>query len=322
MITNKNKRIGAGIMKNDMSTKIISLLFAIILWFYIIQVQSPEVERTVKDVPVLFTQKAVLEERNLMLINDKEYTVDLKLRGQRKYLMDLNKSNLSVSADVSNIDSTGSHSVYTNVVIPYGNIEIINQTPSIINVMVDEIVEEEKSVFVNTEGSPADGYKVGSIKTTPSKVKLRGAKSVVGGIDHVLATVDVSGKSEDISTVEIFELIGSSETAVVSSYVTSEQNTVDVHCEILKKKMVDIHLNFEDGLSSDERYSLDDNSVKSIEVAGAASVIDNLEKIETETIRKSMIGDDDEIEIELKLPVGVESLDGNKLTLKLKKNDR
>ena len=38
-------------MRKDISTKIISLLFAIFMWFYIIQVQDPEIEKNIKDVP-------------------------------------------------------------------------------------------------------------------------------------------------------------------------------------------------------------------------------------------------------------------------------
>ena len=154
-------------------------------------------------------------------------------------------------------------------------------------------------------------------------MKIRGAKSIVGSIDHVSATVDVSGKSEDISSVEHFELIGSTDTVISSTYVTTAQDTVDVHCEILKKKTLNIEPKFEDGLNNDDEwYTLDDNSLKSIEVAGAASVIDSLDKAETQTITRQMIGDDEEVEVELTLPTGVESLDGNKVTLKLKKNTR
>jgi len=307
-------------MKNDISIKIISLLFAIVLWFYIIQVQSPEVEKTVKDVPVLFTQMAEIENRNLMLINDKEYTVDLRIRGQRKYLVNLNKNNLSVSADVSNIESTGTHSVYTNVVIPYGNVEIVNQKPSVITVIADEIVEEEKEIRVKTDGKPASGYHVGKIKTTPEKIKIRGAKSIVGGIDHVSATVDVSGKSEDISAVEPLELIGSTNTVIDSTYVTLAQETIELHCEILKKKTVKIVPRFADNVKHENGgYTLDDNSVKSVEVAGAVSLIDRLEEIETQIITREMITEDEEVEVLLNLPAGIESLDGNKISLKLKK---
>ncbi len=306
-------------MKNDISTKIVSLLFAIILWFYIIQVQSPEVERTVKDVPVLFTQTEALENRQLMLVNDKEYTVNVKIRGQRKYILDINKTNLSVSADVSNIENTGTHTLYTNVVVPYGNIEIVNKKPSVVSVMVDEIVEQEKEILVETKGKPENGYTVGAIKTTPAKIKIKGAKSIVGAVDHILAVVNVSGKSEDVSSVEPLELIGTTGTVIDSTYVSSKLDAVTIHCEILKTKDVDIEPKFSESLIKDGTYVLDDNSVKQIEVAGTASAVEKLYKIETRHITREMIKEGNEVEVELLLPSGVKSLDGDKITLKLKK---
>ncbi len=307
-------------MRKDLSTKIISLVFAIGLWFYIIQVQNPSVERTIKDVPVFFAQQSELENKNLMLINEKDYTVDLKLSGQRKMLVDLEKSEISVTADVGSIEKTGTHSVYTNVALPYGNVEILKQTPSVVTVTVDEIVEEAKEIRVEAVGQPADGYAVGSIKTTPGKVVVRGAKTIVGGIDYVSATVDVSGKNEDISTMATLELVSTSDTLIESTYVSLSKETVDVHCEILKKKTVSIEPVFADGLNSEKAwYRLDDSSVKSIEIAGAASTIDGLDKIRTEEITKEMIRKDGEVEVSLHLPNGVESLGGQKITLKLKR---
>jgi len=306
--------------KKDLSIKIISLLFAIGLWFYIIQVQSPDIERTVKNVPVLFAGQTELEERNLMLVNDKEYTVDLKLRGQRKVLQDLDSTQVSVSADVGGLLSTGDHKVHTRVAVPYGSVEVVNQSPSVVSVTVDEIIEAEKELRVKTTGEPAHGYAVGNTKIEPATMKIRGAKSLVGAIDHLFVTVDVSGKSESISAIAPVELASSSDAVIVSPYVTTEQQNVDVHCEILKKKTVSIEPVFAPGTNNAEQwYALDDSSVKVIEVAGTAAMVDKLEKIQTEEIKPEMLGEDGEVEIKLVLPAGIESLDGDKVTLKLKK---
>ncbi|MBR4889914.1 MAG: hypothetical protein IKU15_01175 [Clostridia bacterium] len=307
-------------MRKDISTKILSVLFAIVMWFYIIQVQSPDVERTIKDIPVLFTQTENLENRKLMLLNDKEYTVDLKVRGQRKYIVDLNKSNVSVVADVGNINKTGAHTIYTNVVMPYGNLEVVNQRPSTINVTVDEVIVAEKEIFVETVGNPSNGYAVGEIETTPKKVKIKGAKSLVGGVDRLLATIDVSGRSEDILTVANLEMIGITDKVVDSTYVTLETDKVEVRCEILKKKTVSIEPKFEDSLIK-EGYSLDESSLKSVEIAGAVSAIEKIDKVETTLITKEMIKSDATAEVEIVLPSGVELLGGEKITLKLKKNN-
>ncbi len=306
-------------MKKDLSTKLISLLFAIFMWFYIIQVQSPEIERTIKSVPVQFT-KAQLEGKNLMLINDKEVTINIKVKGQRRYIMGINKSDITVMADVSAIDTTGTHRVFPSVVMPYGNIEIVEQNPSAINVTVDEIVSEEKEVRIVTSGNPRNGYTVGDIKATPEKVTIKGAKSIISGIAYVGAKVDVSGKTEDVSTVEPLYLVGTSDTEINTPYVTIDKETVDVHCAILKKKTLDIDVKFADGVNTkDQYYTLDANSVKSVELAGTAAAIDALEMIETKTVYKYMISESGEVEVELSLPEGVKSLDGNTVTLKLKK---
>ena len=307
-------------MKNDISIKIISVLFAIGLWFYIIQVQNPDIERTVKNVPVLFAGQADLESRNLMLINDKEYTVDLRLRGQRKVLQDLDSTQVSVSVDVSNITSIGTHSMHTKVAVPYGSVEIVNQSPSSVTVSVDEIVETEKEIRLKTIGEPMHGYSVGAAKIEPASIKIRGAKSIVDVVDHLFVTVDVSGKSEDISTVETVEFSSSSDAVIVTPYVMATPQNVNVHCEILKNKIVPIEPVFAWGINNVEQwFELDSNSVKTIEIAGASAAIDRLDKIKTEEIALEMIGEDGEVVVKLVLPAGVESLNGDKVTLKLKK---
>ncbi len=309
-------------MKKDLSTKLIALLFAIFLWFYIIQVQSPEVDRTIKSVPVQFT-KAELERKNLMLLNDREVTVDIKVKGQRRYIMGINKSDITVMADVSSIETVGTHRVFPVAVMPYGNIEIVEQNPPAITVTADQIVKERKEVKIITSGNPRNGYVVGDIKGTPETVTLRGAKSIISSIAYVAAEVNVSGKDEDISSIEPLYFVGTSDTEINTPYVTMEEDTVDVHCAILKKKKLDIDVKFASGINTEkEWYAFDLNSVKSIEVAGTAAAIDKLEKIETKTVYRSMISETGEVEVELALPEGVRSLDGNTVTLKLKKESK
>ncbi len=310
-------------MKNNLSAKIISLLFAIGMWFYIIQVQSPEVEKTIKNVPVFFSQRVELESKDLVLINDKEYTVDLKIRGQRKFLTDIDATDISVSADVSKIEQTGTHSINTSVAIPYGNIEVLKQTPSSVTVTVDELVEEKKEIKVVPTGTPKEGYVVGETKASPGTVKIRGAKSIVGAIDHVAASVDVSNRTEDVSSVVRLKMISTSDTEIESPYVTCSEETVDVHCEILKKKTVTLEPVFAPDVNTKaEWYVLDDNALKSVEVSGTVSALEDLTKVKTEVITREMIGKDDKVEVKLVLPSGISCLDGDKLTLKLKRETK
>lgn len=307
-------------MRRDLSTKIISLLFAIFMWFYIIQVQNPEIEKTIRDIPVQFT-KSELEGRGLTLINDKEMQLTIKIRGPRKHISNVKKEDITVVADVTKIDSTGTHNVSANVILPYGNVEVVEQKPSHLTVTVDEIVEMEKEVIVKNIGEPRDGYWLSEYKVTPDKVKIKGPKTIVNTIEQLVAEVDVNGKNEDVTAADIaLSLVGTSGEAFNSPYVTLEKETVDVHCTISKLKKVEIDVRFADGVNNErEHYVLDESSIKTIEIAGSTDATDKVNKISTEKITRAMISSSGEVEVTLSLPEGILSRDGDKITLKLKK---
>jgi len=301
-------------MRKDISTKIISLLFAIFMWFYIIQVQDPEIEKSIKDIPVQFT-KTELEERGLTLTNDKEVQIDVKLRGQRKHISGIKKEDIAAVADASKINSTGTHEININVILPYGSVELLEQNPQHIAVTVDEIVVAEKQVLINQIGNPKSGYCVSDYKITPEKVKIKGPKSIVNTIESLSADVDVGGKDEDVTVADApIRFIGTSGEIFNTPYVTLEKEVADVHCTISKKKTVQIDARFSDGVG----YTLADTAVKSIEIAGDAQIIEKIDKIETSVIYNSMISKNGEVKVKLVLPEGVKSLDGDELTLKLK----
>ncbi len=301
-------------MRKDISTKIISLLFAIFMWFYIIQVQNPEIEKNIKDVPVQFT-KNELEQRGLTLTNDKEVQIDLKVKGQRKHISNIKKEDIAAVVDVSQIDSIGTHKVNIDVILPYGSIELLEQNPKQVIVTVDEVVVAQKEVLINQIGKPKSGYCVSDYKVTPEKIKIKGPKSIVNTIEALAADVDVGGKSEDITTTDApISFIGTSGEVFNTPYITLEKDVVDVHCTISKKKTVDIEAVFAENVD----YVLDDTSIKSVEIAGAADIIEKIEKVTTSKITHGMISKNGEVEVSLELPEGVMSLDGEKIKLKLK----
>ena len=307
-------------MRKDLSTKIISLLFAIFLWFYIIQVQNPEIEKTIRDIPVQFT-KSELEERGLTLINDKEVQINVKIRGQRKYLSNIKKEDITIVADVTGIETTGTHQISTNIILPYGNIELLEQRPQHISVTVDEIVEAKKEVVIHQVGEPKSGYCVADYVVTPEIVKIKGPKSIVSTIEALAAEVDVNGKDEDITLSDIpLQFVGTSGEPFNSPYVTLDKEVADVHCTISKEKTVSIDVRFADGVNNDrEYYVLDDSSIKTINIAGATDAIEKIESVSTMKITHNMISAAGEVEVALEIPEGIKAIDGRKVKLKLKK---
>ncbi len=304
-------------LKSDGALKIFSVVIAICLWFYVVQVQSPEIDRKIKDVPVVFTQKSSLEEKNLILLNDNEHTIDIEIRGTRKYVLDVDAENLTVLADVSNIESTGRHIVFTNIVLPYANLEVINKNPSMLAVDVDNLVTTEKPVEVLTEGTPKSSYIVGNLTAEPEKVTVRGPKTIVDGIKSVAAVVDVNNKMADIAGMEPLRVLGTNNKEIKSQLLTFSTAKIEVHTEILKTKTVEIEPIYAPSFQAlVDELVLDENSIKEVKIAGIEALLETLETIPTKPIKASDMNEKGEIVVTLNLPQGVRSLDGDSFTLR------
>ncbi|MBR5236570.1 MAG: hypothetical protein IKW06_04290 [Clostridia bacterium] len=304
-------------IKSDSVLKFFSAVIAICLWFYVVQVESPEMDRVIKGVPVVFTQKNVLEDKNLIILNDAEYTIDVKIQGSRKYVMEVDNKNITVLADVGNISTTGRHVVLSNVVLPYAGLDIINKNPSTLAIHVDDLVTVEKPVEVLPQGTPKDSHVVGTLKANPETVSIRGPKTILDGIQSVAAMVDVHGKVADIAERVPLQFLGTNNKEITGQLLTASATEIEVHAEILKSKTVDLVPVFQDSsLDLVDDFVLDDSSIKKVKVAGAQTLIDSLTAIETKPISLHALDDDGKITIKLDLPSGVRSLDGDSLTLR------
>ncbi len=309
-------------MNSDSALKFISVFFAICLWFYVVQVENPDVERTIKNVPVVFAGQEELADKKLITLNDNEQTVDIKIQGSRKYVMDTNSKNLIVRADVSSISSIGNHPVVVSVVAPYADVQIVDKNPASLMIEVDQLVSVEKPVSINFKGSPRSSYAVGNLTASPEKVTVTGPKTIVDSVQSVAATVDVSGKNADVVATLPFVAVGTNNTEIDTHLLTYSVEQVEVHAEILKTKTVPLQAVFSDALRHKaSELQLDEGSIRQIKIAGVQSVIENVTVIRTKPITSSALGADNEATVELVLPPGVRSVDGEKFTLRFVKKE-
>ena len=91
----------------DSVLKIISFVIALLLWIYIIAVVDPSVDVTVKDIPIRYTNQNMIEDKNLCLINDSKATVELKIRGSRKRIANIDNKNIYATVDLATVGKTG-----------------------------------------------------------------------------------------------------------------------------------------------------------------------------------------------------------------------
>lgn len=75
--------------------KIFNIALAVVLavgvWLYVINVENPTGTGTVRDIPVTLEGENVLTERGLMITQQSDESISLKLSGRKKTLMKLTR---------------------------------------------------------------------------------------------------------------------------------------------------------------------------------------------------------------------------------------
>jgi YbbR domain-containing protein len=161
--------------------KVLSLVFAILLWFYVNSKGKLEVNFVVP-----------LELRNLpsslVIVSDVIDYVDVRLRGRESLLRNLSSSQISVHLDLAK-SHEGENLFYLTedeADVP-AHVEVAKISPKSVTVRFEQLVQKRVSVVPVLVGKPATGYRVTQVEVIPSMVTLEGAKNQVAMI-QVLKT--------------------------------------------------------------------------------------------------------------------------------------
>ena len=232
----------------DSILKIISFVIALLLWFYIIAVVDPSVDVTVRDIPIRYTNQDVIEEKGLCLISDLRATVELKIRGSRKRIANIDNKNIYATVDLSNISKTGTFSLPIAISIPYEYNEIVSKKPYNASVVIDKIVSAEREVKVLTSGSTASGYIAGTAVPSVKMVALKGASTMIDRIESVGAEINYDGRTADIKDNEKLFFIDADGKRIAAdndiyNLVKMDVETTVVECPVYKLKNVPIKVN-------------------------------------------------------------------------------
>lgn len=149
---------------------------------------------------------------------------------------------------------------------------------STVNVSAEILNTKEVTIVVSPVGTPAEGYTVTSIKSNPSKILLKGSKSVLNTINTIEIPKDlisVEGKEEDVkATIDVSEYIPDG-----VSLVNPEGASVEIIVEIGKIKEKVFSINTENiivtGLSTQSKLEFALTSV-AVHVSGLEEDIADL----------------------------------------------
>ena len=312
-------------MKSKIMRFLLSLLIAFGIWLYVVTVVSPESEVVIHNIPVQFDGDAVLAERDLIVVSDKNCTVNLKLFGNRVDLNKLSASNVTVLADLSQITEPGEHHVRFDVTYPaavqQGNIDVMERDPQYITVTVAERSWKNIPVEIRYTGSVPEGYVVDgqNAKLDQTSITVTGPADVLARIAKACITVDLDGRMSTIVDTYRLSLCGVDGNPVTdATKVTTSTNEVRATIKINKIKQVALEVELIDGGGLRASDVTVNQNLQYIMVSGSNSALENLDKIVVARISLAEMIKSETLTFDIQMPDGISNVTGEtKLTVEI-----
>lgn len=220
-------------LKSKKFNIVLALIIAIALWAYVLGEVNPESTATVKNIPINFTNQESLEDNGLTVLDSSQTSISVSISGQRTAITKVEPSDFSVTCDVEGLNK-GSHTVRINVTGP-DNVKIDHISVEKINVDIDDLTTEEKTVEVAVNGQAGTDKEADIVETNLETVRVTGAKTLVDKVDKVKASVELSKIGTELSTFNT-ELTPVDKSGVQVLNVRLSSSEVKVTAVMLSKK--------------------------------------------------------------------------------------
>ena len=299
--------------RNKLGALALSFAIALSLWMYVRTYVKPDYEQTFYNVPVALEGGPKLAERQLMLLSEEEYEVNIKVHGNRQDVSKINSGNIQLVANLADIYEPGEHNLTYTIIypgdVPTGSVSA-ERNPDRVRVVVARKKTKEIPVKVVYEGDvPADYIKdTAAMELDYTYVEITGPEDVVDKIDHAAVTVQCSGRTESIYESYRYALRDSDDKPVDAEYITTSVSEVKVYLPISMVKKIPLTLTLVDGGGATAGTTTVVIEPKEISVSGSEAVLSALTELNLGTIELDQITQDTTREFEINLPEGVQNV--------------
>ncbi len=288
--------------------KIISVILAFILWFYVMTVDSPINQEVFRGIPV---EVLLPSSGELSIYSGYNVTVDVTVSGKKSDLNQISAESFKATADASAYTQAGKYSVPVDVEVP-GGFNLVDKSISLLSVYLDAKATASVPVQIKlTEYVLGEGLELGGdndIEKSVTEVFLSGPKSILDTIEAALVTIPCGNVSSTIRASGNVQLIDAYGSVVTNPYVSVGTSTVDVRIPVFMTKEIDLSVDFKNKLlnSSNSKVELSPSAVK---VRGAVETLSGIESHVISTIDEKSLTSD-KLSIPLSLPEGISCVDG------------
>ncbi len=168
---------------------VLSIVIAAGIWYYVDEFNGRVVTQTVTGIPIEYINQDALADNGLMLAEGEDSgtstTIDITFKGNRRHIVQLDRSKIRVTANLASITEAGVQSVkpdltYTDRKFNSGNTSVEEQSLYMATVNICELSHKEVELRCELTGNVAEGYSAGKVQLSQTSIAVRGQEEETG----------------------------------------------------------------------------------------------------------------------------------------------
>lgn len=181
-----------GFLTKNLPLKLISILLAVILWYFVVSERSGE---TAISIPLDFRNIPTA----LIIIKNPEESINVRISGPATRLRGLSPKNVKAIIDLS--DARPGVATFAiepeQITLPRG-MRVTMVSPASIVLRFDSLFKKNLPVEALLVGKPSEGYKLTGVGIDPPVIEIVGAQGELRGLRSIpTEEVDISGLKKD-----------------------------------------------------------------------------------------------------------------------------
>ncbi|KAB3531279.1 hypothetical protein F8154_13005 [Alkaliphilus pronyensis] len=295
--------------KNAMA-KVISILFALVMWIYVMTDINPEITTSFNNVSVQLVGVDEIRQQDLVLIGDDKPTVNIKVTGRRDDIGKIAQRDFRPTADIRGY-SAGINSIPVEILTP-DNLTI-DYSPKFVRVELEEIIRQQKEVNLIVDGSPRTGYIFGRPEYKPTSAWIEGPESSINAVSQIVATLNADDGHENIPASLPLKALNSRGVEVHGVDIQTEY--IDVFMEVDRLRTVKVEPNID--ASTIEGYQITEIDVvpEHITIRGQEEIVNPISIVETEFLQLVNLTETTKVSLPVILPEAATQLDESEVAV-------
>lgn len=323
----KKNEIGAIILNwlksfftKNLALKIVSLLFAMLIWGYVMVEVNPKRVKTITDVPISFSGESSLHDRGLAVRGDRDdilRNVTVRVKVQLTDYTGLDASDISASVSLRPVNKADTYKLKIDATSSLGTVE--NVSPSEISIEVDELATMLVPIDVEYSGELPDGYWKSEPTLASQSIKVSGPRDDVSTISKAICTIDLEDRTTSYNEAILLKYVDKNGDEIDTALFLDTLPSVVVKMDVMR--IVELPINAADAVFGADalpaNYEVYDvvATPPTVRVVGSENALSGLTGIKIENIDVSGSTSSVQQNVVITAPEGTTLLDDPNITV-------